>query len=103
MSSKRYLVLQGRITRSWHYDDISTKSLTQRQFRDAFSNKSGDIAIQFDGIMTWLTVPWRDFIIDRVKSMEHDLMSANIPDEQEHVEESEWVRHMQELRLDYNN
>ena len=62
MSSKRYLVLQGRITRSSHYDDISMKSLTQRQFRDAFSNKSGDVVIQFNGITTWLTVPWRDFI-----------------------------------------
>jgi hypothetical protein len=62
MSSKRYLVLQGRITRSSHYDDISMKSLTQRQFRDVFSNESGDVAIQFDGITTRLTVPWRDFI-----------------------------------------
>ena len=62
MSSKRYLVLQGRITRSSHYDDISMKSLTQRQFRDAFSNESVDVAIQFDGITTRLTVPWRDFI-----------------------------------------
>ena len=62
MSSKRYLVLQGRITRSSHYDNISMKSLTQHQFCDAFSNNSGDIAIQFDGITTRLTVPWRDFI-----------------------------------------
>ena len=62
MSSKRYLVLQGRITRSSHYDDISMKSLTQRQFRDAFSNESVDVAIQFDGITTRLTVPWRNFI-----------------------------------------
>ena len=62
MSSKRYLVLQGRITKSAHYNDISNKSLTQRQFRDAFSNNSGDVAIQFDGITTRLTVPWRDFI-----------------------------------------
>ena len=62
MSSKRYLVLQGRITRSSHFDDISMKSLTQRQFPDAFSNDSGDAAIQFDGIMTRLTVPWCDFI-----------------------------------------
>jgi hypothetical protein len=38
------------------------KSLTQRQFRDAFSNESGDVAIQFDGITTWLTIPWRDFV-----------------------------------------
>jgi hypothetical protein len=61
MSSKRNLVLQGRITRSSHYDD-SMKSLTQRQFRDAFSNESGDVVIQFDGIMTQFTIPWRDFI-----------------------------------------
>jgi len=38
------------------------KSLTLRQFRDAFSNESGDVAIQFNGITTRLTVPWRDFI-----------------------------------------
>jgi hypothetical protein len=62
MSSNRYLVLQGSITGSSHYDDISMKSLTQRQFCDAFSNESGDVAIQFDGITTQLTVPWRDFI-----------------------------------------
>ena len=55
MSSKRYLVLQGMITRSSHYDDISMKSLTLRQFRDAFSNESGDVAIQFNGITTRLT------------------------------------------------
>jgi hypothetical protein len=40
------------------------------------------------------------YIMDRVKSMKHDLMSASIPDEQENVEESEWVSSMQELRLD---
>jgi len=44
MSSKRYLVLQGRITRSSLYNDISMKSITQRQFCDAFSNNSGDVA-----------------------------------------------------------
>jgi hypothetical protein len=38
------------------------KSLTQRQFCDAFSNESGDVAIQFDGITTRLTVPWHNFI-----------------------------------------
>jgi len=43
------------------------------------------------------------YIMDRVKSMKHDLMSASIPDEQENVEESEWVSYMQELRLDYYN
>ena len=41
------------------------------------------------------------YIMDRVKSMKHDLMSASIPDEQETVDESEWVSYMQELRLDY--
>ena len=43
------------------------------------------------------------YIMDRVKSMKHELMSASIPDEQENVEESEWVSYMQELRLDYYN
>ncbi len=43
------------------------------------------------------------YIMDRVKSMKHDLMLASIPDEQENVEESEWVSYMQELRLDYYN
>jgi hypothetical protein len=31
------------------------------------------------------------YIMDRVKSMKHELMSASIPDEQENVEELEWV------------
>jgi hypothetical protein len=44
-----------------------------------------------------------NYIMDTVKSMKHDLMSASIPDEQENVEESEWVSYMQELRLDYYN
>jgi hypothetical protein len=43
------------------------------------------------------------YIMDRVKSMKHDLMSASIPDEHENLEESEWVSYMQELRLDYYN
>ena len=43
------------------------------------------------------------YIMDRVKSMKHELMSASIPDEQENVQESEWVSYMQELRLDYYN
>jgi hypothetical protein len=41
--------------------------------------------------------------MDRVKSMKDELMSASIPDEQENVEESEWVSYMKELRLDYYN
>jgi hypothetical protein len=62
MSSKRYLVIQGRIDRTSHYNDIKMKSLSQRQFHNAFSNESGDVAIRFDGISTRLTKPWRDFI-----------------------------------------
>ena len=62
MSGKRYLIIQGRIDRSSHYNDIKMKSLSQRQFGDSFWNGSGDIAIQFDGIGTRLTIPWRDFI-----------------------------------------
>ena len=62
MSSKRYLVIQGRIDRTSHYNDIKMKSLSQHQFCHAFSNESGDVAIRFGGISTWLTIPWRDFI-----------------------------------------
>ena len=63
MSSKRYLVIQGRIDRTSHYDDIKMKSLSQRQFCHAFSNESGDVAIPFDGISTQLTIPWLDFFM----------------------------------------
>jgi hypothetical protein len=38
------------------------KSLTKHQFIDAFSNEIGDIAIRFESISTWLTIPWRDII-----------------------------------------
>ena len=45
----------------------------------------------------------KKYIMDRVKSMKHELMSASIPDEQENVQESEWVSYMQELRLENYN
>ena len=38
------------------------RNLTKRQFLDSFSNEGGDIAIWFDGILSHLTIPWRDFI-----------------------------------------
>jgi len=41
------------------------------------------------------------YIMDRVKSMKHELMAASIPDEHENVQEAEWVSYMQELRLQY--
>jgi len=44
-----------------------------------------------------------NYIMDRVKSIKHNLMLASIPDEQENVEELEWISYMQELRLDYYN
>jgi hypothetical protein len=36
------------------------------------------------------------YIVDCVKTMREDLMSASIPVEQADVEESEWVTYMQE-------
>jgi len=39
------------------------------------------------------------YIMDRVKTMKEDLMSASIPVEQADVEELAWVTYMQELRL----
>ena len=41
------------------------------------------------------------YIVYRVKTMREDLMSASIPVEQADVEESEWVKYMQELWLNY--
>ena len=43
------------------------------------------------------------YIMDRVKTMKEDLMSASIPVEQGDVEESEWVTYMQDFRLKYYN
>ncbi len=43
----------------------------------------------------------KKYIVDRVKTMKEDLMSASIPVEQADVEESEWVTYMQELRVNY--
>ncbi len=62
MSRKKYIVIQGKIERSSHYSDIKMKSLSKRQFIDVYSNESGDIVVWFEGISTWLTIPWRDII-----------------------------------------
>jgi hypothetical protein len=62
MSTKKYIIVQGKFKRSLDYSDIKMKSMSTRQFRDVFSNKSGGIAIQFEGIFTRLNIPWRDFI-----------------------------------------
>ena len=43
------------------------------------------------------------YVMDRVKSMKDELMSSSITDEQENVEELEWVSYTKELRLDYYN
>ncbi len=38
------------------------KSVSRRQFVDAFVNGGGDIAMKFNGISSRLTIPWRDII-----------------------------------------
>ena len=63
MSGNKYIALQGKIERSSCYSDIKMKSTSHRQFCDAFSNETDDIAIKFDGIDTHLTIPWHDIII----------------------------------------
>jgi hypothetical protein len=62
MSGKKYMVIQGKVDQSSHYSDIKLKSFSKHQFFDAFFNESGDIAIQFEGISTWLTIPLHDII-----------------------------------------
>jgi hypothetical protein len=44
-----------------------------------------------------------NYIVDQVKTMKEDMMSASIPVEQADVEESEWVTYTQELQLNYYN
>jgi hypothetical protein len=50
------------MNQSSHYSDIKLKSLSKHQFIDAFFNENGDIAIQFEGISTWLKIPWGGII-----------------------------------------
>jgi hypothetical protein len=62
MSGKKYMIIQGKIDQSSHYSDIKLKSLSKCQFINAFFNKSGDIAMQFEGVSTRLTIAWCDII-----------------------------------------
>jgi hypothetical protein len=62
MSGRRYIVIQGILDRSSHYSDIKIKSVSRRQFVDAFENESGDLAMRFDGISSRLTIPWRGVV-----------------------------------------
>ena len=62
MTRKKYVVVQGKIDQSSHYDEIKMRSLSKCQFLDSYSNEGSDIAIRFDGISSRLTIPWRDFI-----------------------------------------
>ena len=58
--------------------------------------------LKYNDDNTWEVVA-DEYIVDRVKTIKEDLMSASIPVEQADVEESEWVTYMQELRLNYYN
>jgi hypothetical protein len=67
MLGRKFIVLQGIIKRSSHFSDIKMKSVSRRQFVDAFVNGGGNIAMKFNGISSWLTIPWRDIIHARQK------------------------------------
>jgi hypothetical protein len=41
------------------------------------------------------------YIMDRVTMMKLELMSTNIPVEQDNVDKLEWVSYLRELRYDY--
>jgi hypothetical protein len=49
MSGRKFIVLQGIIKRSSHFSDIKMKSVSRRQFVDAFVNGGGDSAMKFNG------------------------------------------------------
>jgi hypothetical protein len=55
MAGWKYIVIQGKLDRSSNYSDIKMKSVSRRQFVDAFENESGDFAMRFDGISSQLT------------------------------------------------
>ncbi len=38
------------------------KSVSRRQFVDAFENDSGNFGLRFDGISSRLTIPWRNVV-----------------------------------------
>jgi hypothetical protein len=57
MTRKKYVVVQGKIDQSSHYDEIKKRSLSKPQFLDSYSNEVGDIVIRFDGISSRLTIP----------------------------------------------
>jgi hypothetical protein len=62
MSGKKCMIIQGKIDQLSHYSDIKLKSLSKHQFIDAFFNGIGDIAMQFEGVSTQLTILWHEII-----------------------------------------
>jgi hypothetical protein len=62
MLGRKFIVLQGIIKRSSHFSDIKMKSVSRCQFVDAFVNRGGDIAMEFNSISSRLTIPWHDII-----------------------------------------
>jgi hypothetical protein len=98
MSGLKFIVLQGKIERSSHFSDIKMRSVSRRQFVDAFVNGGGDIALKFNNISSWLTIPWRDIIH---ASSTEVTMTTTIPSECDLSEESEWTVYLRELRGSY--
>jgi hypothetical protein len=62
MHSICYFVWQACLDHLSHYSDIKIKSVTRRQFIDAFNIKGGDFAFQFDNTSTHMMVSWNDII-----------------------------------------
>jgi hypothetical protein len=62
MSGRKYIVIQGMLDRSSYFSDIKMKSISMRQFVDAFENESGDFALRFGGILSRLTILWRNVV-----------------------------------------
>jgi hypothetical protein len=50
MTGRKYIFIQGKLDQSSHYSYIKMKSVSRRQFVDAFENDSGNFAIKFDSI-----------------------------------------------------
>ena len=78
MSGRKFIVLQGTIERSSHFSDIKMRSVSRRQFVDAFVNGGGDIALKFNNILSRLTIPWCDIIHANSTMMNHIYLQIDL-------------------------
>ncbi len=78
MSGRKFIILQGTIERSSHFLNIKMRSVSRRQFVDAFVNGGGNIALKFNNILSRLTIPWCDIIHANSTMMNHIYLQIDL-------------------------